>query len=103
MTAIKSLEDADNPSHLFNMNKSLAAYAAARNAKEAEFQRKLNALNKAIEGELQEDIEEEIAVLATPERSSRNSGPQTEGTAQSASRKVTCNSSGVARLDCDLA
>jgi hypothetical protein len=65
MAVLRDAEDAEEPSQLFDLRKSLGAYAASRRAGQDEFEQKVNALRKAIADQSTGEIEETIAILAS--------------------------------------
>ena len=65
MALLRDSGDSEQPASAFNLDRSLAAYAAKQGAREKEFNEKLRALKLAVENELMFETDESVFVLAS--------------------------------------
>jgi hypothetical protein len=65
MALLRESDGSEQPASMFSLDRSLAAYAAKRGAREKEFNEKLKALKLAIEDELMFATDESVCVLAS--------------------------------------
>ena len=65
MALLRESDDSEQPVSMFNLDRSLAAYAAKQGAREKEFNEKVKALKLAVEDELRFKTDESVFVLAS--------------------------------------
>jgi len=65
MAALREVEEFEEPTLLFNLRKSLGAFAARKRQAEAEFEAKINGLKDAILRDTPDGVDNTIAVLAS--------------------------------------
>lgn len=65
MALLRDSDDSEQPASMFNLDRSLAAYAAKQGAREKEFNEKVKVLKLAIEDELTFETDESVFVLAS--------------------------------------
>jgi len=65
MSSLNSIDGFEDPTSLFNLDRSFAAYAASQNAKVAEFNVKVAALKNIVESETSADADTTLSILAS--------------------------------------